>query len=395
MNNHLIRIPEVEPAYLSRIRRTLHMYPELSFDLPRTLALVRSELEQIEVPYTEKYGRSSIVATLNEDKKAFTIGIRADMDALPVQEINEVPYKSKIDGKMHACGHDAHTAMLLGAVRALAQIKDQLQCRVKFLFQPSEEGMDSGAREMVADGVMDDIDIIIACHMDNAYEVGTVGFLAGPAMASNHAFTIELFGKSGHAVFPHTAADTIAMGVRIYSELQMMLTREIDPFALRVLSFGIFQAGETNNVIPDYCRMVGTLRTHSDQIADFIMRRMNEIVEDTTRQMGGRGQILKNKHLPVVYNDRAITERLIEAARKVVDPSKVVIMEKPKMSSEDFSLYQTKKPGVFYRIGSRNEQKGFVNMPHRNNWDIDEDALPIGVKVFAQFVVDNMNGLGG
>ncbi len=383
----------IDEEWLRKTRRTLHMYPETGFDLPRTVELVTSQLRDMGIPYTGKYGQSSVVATINGHKRGFTIGIRADMDALPVQEAGETSYKSRYDGKMHACGHDAHTAILLGVAKLLDRIKEDLNCRVVLLFQPSEEGIASGAKSMVEDGVMDDIDIIIGCHMDNAYDVGTVGFLPGAAMASCHDFRIELRGKSGHAVFPHTAVDAITMGMRIYTALELMMNREIDPFALRVMNIGSFHAGTAKNVVADHCRMEGTVRTHSEEVAKFIMRRADEIVHSISREMGGEGCFTVEKYLPAVVNDPFITSRLMASAEKTVGKENVVVMEKPKMSSEDFAFYQTRKPGVFFRIGSRNEAKGIVSMPHRNDWDIDEDALSIAVRVFVQFVADSMNGL--
>ncbi len=392
-----MNIPElnslISQEYLTNIRRKLHMYPEVGFDLPKTIALVKSELDAMGVQYTEKYGKSSVVATINEHKENFTIGIRADMDALPIQEKNDVPYKSRHDGKMHACGHDAHTAILLGTVKALNQIKDEIDCRVMFLFQPSEEGARSGAKLMVEDGVMDNIDIIIACHTDNAYPVGKVGFINGPALASNRVFEIEISGKTAHAVMPHTGIDAIAVAHRIYGDIHLMLAREMDPFALYAFNIGTIQGGTAVNVVAAQAKMTGTLRTHCDEVDAYVAKRMEDIVTNVAREVGATTRVVTKKTLPPVYNDEKINKRLMDAAAKVVGRENVFFMEKPKMSSEDFSMYLTKKPGVFFRICTRNEDKGFTGMPHNSDWQIDEDALPIGVKVFTQFVIDNMGGL--
>ena len=383
----------IDDEYLIGIRRQMHMHPELGFDLPKTIALVKGELDAIGVPYTEKYGKSSVVAAINEDKPGFTIALRADMDALHVQEINDVSYKSKTDGRMHACGHDAHTAILLGTVKALNQVKDLLDCRIKFIFQPSEEGLTSGAKMMVENGIMDDVDVVLACHMDNYYSVGSVGLISGPAMASNNAFTLELFGKSGHAAMPHTAADTIAMGVKIYNELQFVLSREIDPFERKLLNIGAFIAGHTQNVIAHYCKMIGTVRTYSSDVAEYILKRMHEIAKNITEQAGGHYKITMDKYIPCVYNNDTVVNALRKSAEKALGEERVITMEQPRMSSEDFSYYLSRKPGVFFRIGSRNEEKGYINMLHNNDWDIDEASLSVGVKVFAQFVIDHMNGI--
>ncbi len=209
--------------YIINLRRELHEYPEVGFELPRTLALVRRELERIGVEYSEEYGESSIVATINPEKKKFTIGIRADMDALPINEKNDIPYKSKIEGKMHACGHDAHTAMLLGTAKALFDMRERIDCRVKLLFQPSEEGIRSGAEEMVSHGVMDDIDVIVGMHVENWLESGNVGVCKGASMASSRNIKLEFFGRTAHATLPQTGHDALAAAVSAYNGIQTML----------------------------------------------------------------------------------------------------------------------------------------------------------------------------
>lgn len=246
----------IDEAYIVRIRRQLHMYPELEFDLPNTLALVRSELTQLSIPFTEKYGRSSIVGYINPAHNGFTLGIRADMDALPLQEKTGLPYASCIDGRMHACGHDAHTAMLLGAAKALKAIEHRLPCRVLLVFQACEEGPYTGAKLMVEDGLMEEIDAICGLHVETSMETGCIGACSGVAMATSHPIIIEFFGRTSHASKPQQGVDALAMAMRCYMDLQMLLAHERDPLADEcVLCIGSLHAGTTTNVTPDYAEI--------------------------------------------------------------------------------------------------------------------------------------------
>jgi len=384
----------VDKPYIIALRQELHQFPELTFDLPKTIALVKRELDAIGIPYTEKYGKSSVVATINSEKAHFTIGIRADMDALPVQETNDSPYRSKYAGKMHACGHDAHTAMLLGAAKTLYSIRDQIGCRVKLLFQPSEEGVDSGAELMVNDGVMDDIDIIIGQHVENKLAAGTVGVCRGMSQAASRTVKIEFFGKSAHGTLPQTGVDALALAVRCYMNIQLMLAREMDPFAKYVCSFGKLHAGEAQNVLADHAVLLGTIRTYDKQVDGFILSRIEAIARNAAQEVGGRAEVSSSMKCFPVFNDYVLSDCLIKAAEKVVGQVNIAEMT-IKMSSEDFSQYLTKKPGVFFRLGTRNEAKGCVGMAHNNDFQIDEEALAIGSQVCVQFVLDNMNGVDG
>lgn len=375
--------------YAINIRRQLHMYPEIGFDLTKTVALIKSELEKMGVKYTEKYGKSSIVATINDKKDQFTIGIRADMDALPITEINDVPYKSKNKGKMHACGHDVHTAVLLGTVKRLNEIKDKINCRVKFIFQAAEEFTNSGAKLMAEDGVMDDIDCIVALHVDNGYDVGTIGISQGGQNANSMGFTIEFFGKSMHAAQQYSAVDAISMAVKAYTAIEFMVAKEVIPTEPCVLNIGQFEGGKTNNIVCDYCKLFGTLRTWCTEVNDFVIERLKGIISAVANESGGKATFEINKFLPVVENDPNITERLRESAIKVLGKDKVLQRTRT-MGGEDFSFFTMKKPGMMFRLGIHNEEKGFVNSIHQNIFDVDEGCIETGIKVFTQFVLDNM-----
>ena len=379
--------------YIISLRHELHEYPEIGFELPKTLALVKRELDKLGIEYTAKYGESSIVGIINPDKSHFTIGIRADMDALLIEEKTDLPFKSKIKGQMHACGHDAHTAMLLGTAKALKSMEDKLACRVMLVFQPSEEGIRSGAEELVNGGLMDEIDVIIGLHIENWLESGTVGVCKGASMASSRNIRIDFNGKTAHATLPQTGVDALACAVKCYNSIQYMLTREIDPFAKYVYSIGKLEGGTSQNIIADHSYMLSTLRTFDMKVDEYITRRIGEIAENTAREVGATATVDTRLKAFVVYNDPEISDKLLASAQKIVGRESIAEMP-AKMSSEDFSQYLTKKRGVFFRLGTRNEKKGCVTLPHNNDFLIDEDAFPIGTDTCVQFVLDSMNGIG-
>lgn len=380
----------IDKEYIIALRREIHQYPEVGFDLPKTIAVVKRELDKLGIPYTEKYGTSSVVATINPEKDNFTIGIRADMDALLIQEANDIPYRSKIDGQMHACGHDAHTAMLLGTAKALWELKDQIDCRVMLLFQPSEEGRESGAEKMVQDGVMDDIDVILGVHIENWLNSGSIGVCKGNSMASSRTFQIDVHGRTAHATLPHTGCDALATAVRIYDGIQHMLAREMNPFSQYVCSIGKMEAGTSQNIVADHAMMLGTIRTFDMDVDAYLIRRITEIAEHIAADAGGSAEVTTSLKAYVVYNNPQVSDLVLKAAAKVTDH----IANMPiKLSSEDFSHYLTKKPGVFIRLGTRNEEKGCTTLPHNDDFMLDEDALDKGSAVCVQFVLDNMHGI--
>ncbi len=381
-----------DKEYIIRLRRELHEYPEVGFDLPRTLALVRRELGGMGIPYTERYGESAIVAYLNPDKTGFTIGIRADMDALPIEEKTGLPYSSKNAGRMHACGHDAHTAMLLGTAKALKSMEGSLGCRVALLFQPSEEGAVSGAAKMVADGVMDEIDLIIGLHVENWLESGKIGVCKGESMASSRTFKLEFFGKSAHATLPETGHDALAAAVGCYNGIQSMLTRTISPFARYVCSIGKLEGGTTQNVVADRAMMLGTVRTFDMSIDKHIIENIEKIANAAAADFGCTATLTTDLKAYVIYNDPALSDLVLASATAVVGEENIVDMP-PKMSSEDFSQYLTKRPGVFFRLGTANAAKGITSLPHNNDFMIDEEALVFGSDTCVRFVLDN-GGMG-
>ena len=383
---------QIDGSYILAIRRELHKYPELAFDLPKTLALIRRELDSMGIPYTEEYGKSSIVAFINPDCTDFSIGLRADTDALPLTEKTGLPYASQHPGIMHACGHDAHTAMLLGAAKALKAMEKDLRCKVVLLFQACEEGELSGAKLMVQDGVMDLVDVIVGMHIENWLETGTVGICPGVSMAASHPLRIEFFGKTAHATLPQSGVDALSMAVETYNGIAAMKATQMNPFDKYVCTVGMLAAGSTDNVIPDYAEMKISLRTFDTKLETFIVENIRTIAENAAARRGGTIAFHEDTKALPLCNDPLVSRQLLESAAKIVGQDNIVTMPE-KLSSEDFSFYVAQKPGAFLRLGTKNAAKGCTTLPHNNDFMLDEDALEIGSRVFVQFVLDNMGGI--
>ncbi len=378
--------------YIVSLRHEIHEYPEVGFDLEKTIAVVKRELDALGIDYTEKYGESSVVGIINPQKRGFTIGLRADMDALLIEEKTNLPFKSKIKGQMHACGHDAHTAMLLGTAKALKAMEEKISCRVMLIFQPSEEGVRSGAAELVNGGLMDEIDVIVGMHVENWLPSGTIGVCPGASMASSRNFRIDFHGATAHASLPQSGKDAIACAVRTYNSIQQIISREVNPFENFVCSIGQLSGGTSQNIIADHAYMVGTIRTFNMELDDFLVRRISEVAHSEASMIGAEACVDTSLQAYVLYNNPYISELFLKSAEKTAGQQNIVNMPK-KLSSEDFSHYLTRKPGAFIRLGTRNEKKGYTTLPHNNDFLIDEDAFPLGTDACVQFVIDNMNGI--
>ena len=384
-------INSVDKEYILSLRRELHMYPELEFELPKTLAVIRRELDAMNIPYTEEYGKSSIIAFLNPECKGFSIALRADTDALPLTEKTGLDYASRNSGIMHACGHDAHTAMLLGTAKALKSVEKELTCKVVLVFQACEEGELSGAKLLVRDGITDMADIFVGMHIENWLETGTVGICPGVCMAASHPLHIEFFGKSAHASLPQSGVDALAMAVETYNGIMQMKATQMNPFEQYICSVGMLSAGSTDNVIPDYAQIKVSLRTYDTKVEKFIVDNIRTLAENAANRRGGTIAFHEDtKALPLV-NHEEVSQRVLTSAAKIVGQDNVVTMPK-KLSSEDFSFYAAEKPSAFLRLGTRNAEKGCTTLPHNNDFMLDEDALETGSSIFVQFVLDNMEG---
>ena len=382
----------IDSNYIVKNRRQLHMYPETDFDMPRTVALIKQELEAMGIPYTEQYGEGSVVGYINPNCKNFTIGIRADTDALNMDEVNDIPYKSRIPGKMHACGHDAHTAMLLGAAKALKEMENTLDCRVLLVFQPSEEGIKSGAGMMLDNGIADEIDVIIAQHVSPELEIGDIGLAYGYVSACSRHFTIEITGKSAHAAAPHTGIDALAIAMRMYNAIQLLGMREVNPKDNIVCSVNKLEAGTTHNVVAAQAVMKGTIRTFDLDVSRFLIERIEKIGKGLAEETGATITVHGPLKSACVYNNPYLTERMHKTAEKVVGAENVKIVPR-RYGSEDFSLFGQVIPAVMFRLGVGNKEKGIISKVHYRDFMLDEDALQLGAKTLVQFVLDHQSNI--
>ncbi len=378
---------KADNEYIVKIRRELHMVPELTFELPKTLAIVRRELDAIGIPYTEKYGVSSIVATLNEGVGNKTIAIRADMDALPIQEETGLEFASTIPGQMHACGHDCHTAIVLGTAKKLKEMEKDIKCCVKFFFQASEEGP-SGAKRMCDDGVMDDVDMILTTHITPQHPAGKIVTNKTFCNGGCRSFIIDLYGKSTHVSSPHNGVDAIAMAVRVYSDIQLMRARELNPMEPVVIGIGQFHGGTANNIVCDHTTLHGTIRTANDDVSDYAAKRIDEIAQSVAKDMGGSAKVEFKPFNPAVRNDHAMVDALLESAVKAIGQDMIGELA-PAMGAEDFAYFMKYKPGVRFCVGTRVAELPYVPV-HNGKMVVDESGLHNAADVFIQFILDQM-----
>lgn len=383
----------IDNEYIVKIRRELHMYPEVDYDLPKTVALVKRELDAMGIPYTEKYGKGSVVGYINPDKTSFTIGIRADMDALRMQEQNEdLEYRSKHEGIMHACGHDAHTAGLLAAAKALKEMEKDLACRVKLVFQPSEEGVTSGAIMMIENGIMEDIDIMTGLHVGTGVKSGELGICPGNSSATSRHFKIEIGGKSVHATAYHKGIDALSIAIKMYHGIQSIAADEVSPQEKVVCRVTKLNCGTAQNILPEYALMQGTIRTFSVPVSEFIHERILALAKSLSEYYGVEIKVHAPLKSTCVYNNPYLSELMFKSMEKVVGKENVKRVN-PGMGSEDFSRFTDIVPSVFFRLGIKNEEKGITQVAHQTDFKLDEDALHYGAEAFVQFVLDNQHGV--
>lgn len=388
----LIQEASISKEQLVQWRRHFHMYPELSYSEEKTSQLVYDILQtfpHLEVSRPTQY---SVMARLVGKRPGRTIALRADMDALPIEEENQFDFISRSKGVMHACGHDGHMAMLLGTAYTLSKKYDQIEGEIRFLFQHAEENFPGGAQEMVDAGVMEGVDCIIGAHLWSPLEVGKIGVIYGPAMAAPDAFSITIIGKGGHAGIPHETIDSITIGTQVVSQLQQIVSRLTNPLDSLVLSVTQFHAGTTHNVIPDSATIGGTVRSLRNELRKQTAERIEKIVKSTTEAYGASYTFTYEYGYRPVVNEEVVTRHVESTALQLLGRESVVRLQ-PTMAGEDFSAFLQKAPGTFFFIGAGNEEKGIIYPHHHPRFTIDEDALPIGVSVFVSSVLNFMKGL--
>ncbi|MCL2497813.1 MAG: M20 family metallopeptidase [Symbiobacteriaceae bacterium] len=374
-----------------RWRRHLHQYPELGFEEVETGRYLAEALTALGYQVTEGIAKTGVVGLLQgEGAAGKVVAIRADMDALPVTELSEVAYASRHPGKMHACGHDTHMAMVLGAAAVLASLKASLKGSIKIIFQPAEEGP-GGAIPMIAAGVLENpaVDYILGGHAWPGIPVGQIALQAGPMMASSTGFNITIRGRGGHGAEPHKCIDAVALGAQVVVALQQIISRTNDPQEPAVVTVGQFNAGTRSNIIAETAELRGTLRTFNtanrDRILDLIQKVASGVCEPygAVADMGPR----RSAGLDVTANDAALTARVLTSAEAILGESNVITKFKPSMGGEDFCYFAHKIPGCYIFIGVTGESQGTYPI-HHNRFDIDEEALRYGAMLFAQAAVD-------
>ncbi|WP_457624376.1 M20 family metallopeptidase [Persephonella sp.] len=368
-------------------RRHIHMHPELSGEEKNTSRFVASKLKEFGVDEViENFGGTTAVVGIIKGKHDVTAALRADMDALPMQEKTGKPYASRIPNVMHSCGHDAHTAILLGAAKILTGLKEHLQGNVKLIFQPCEERHDcGGAKKLVEEGVLQnpDVSAIFGLHVFPELPAGKVGTRIGHFMASSDVFTIKIKGKGAHASRPHQGVDSVLVAAQVINTLHHIVSRKVDPLHPAVLTIGRIQGGYADNIIPDEVEMGGTVRTLSLELRDQIPKWMEHAIWGVTLSYGAAYEFDYRQGTPPVINDEKTTRFALGMMRDLLGKENVVELPEPTMGGEDFAEYLMKVPGTFIRLGIRNEEKGIKAPLHSPLFDIDEDALPVGASIMA------------
>lgn len=364
------------------IRRHIHRNPELSFKEFKTSAYIQEKLTSWGIPFQSNIVETGIVALIEPEGGADKcIGLRADMDALPIHEANDVPYKSVNEGVMHACGHDVHTAMLLGAAKIISDIKDQLSVSVKFIFQPGEEKLPGGASLMIAEDVLKNPEVseIYALHVFPELEAGKVGLRPGMYMASCDEIRITVKGKGGHGAMPHQNIDPILIASHLIVSLQQIVSRNCPPEIPSVLSFGRIEGLGATNVIPDEVKLEGTFRTMNEPWRAEAHKRIKSQTETLVQSMGGTADVNIDVGYPYLENNPELTEKAKEKCVQFFGKSNVIDLPL-RMTGEDFAYFSQQIPATFIRIGVRNEEHGIIHAVHNKRFDIDEQALLTGMQ---------------
>jgi amidohydrolase len=372
-------------------RRDLHMHPELSFQEHRTAGVVADRQRALGLDVRSGVGGMGVVATLTGGQPGPTVAVRADFDALPIVEENDVPYRSLNDGVMHACGHDAHTAIALGVSHALSEVRAELPGRVVFVHQHAEELDPGGAQVMIEDGALDGVDVIFATHMEAHLPVGTIGHTDGYVLAGSDDFFIDVTGVPGHAASPHDTVDPIAVAAQLVGSLQQVVSRKIDPMHPAVVTIGSFHAGEAPNVIPETAHLSGTVRAFDAQVRADVHTWLERIAVQTAAAFGATCEVRYLPSTPALKNDPAL-DALVAAAGAAAPAVEHAVRVEPNLGTEDFPRYQEHVPGEYFLTGCANAARGIVSPYHSPTFDIDEQALQVGAQTIAGAVLRYLQG---
>jgi hippurate hydrolase len=382
------RVADLHPE-ITAWRRDFHAHPELLYDVHRTAAAVADKLKSFGCDeVVTGIGRTGVVGVIRGRKAgAKVVGLRADMDALPIEEATDLPYKSTVPGKMHACGHDGHTAMLLGAAKYLADTRNFAGTAV-MIFQPAEEG-GAGARAMLRDGLLERFGVqeVFGMHNFPGLPVGEFAIRSGPLMASTDSISIRLEGKGSHAAWPHFGVDTVLVGAQIVNALQSIVSRNVDPLEAAVVSICVFQAGHADNVIPQHATLRGTARCLTPQVRELLQTRVREVAEGTARLYGAKADVTYRTGYPVLVNDDGRAAFAASVADEIAGKDKVERNIPPMMGAEDFAYMLQERPGAFIYVGN-----GDSAMLHHPQYNFNDDAIPVGTSYWVRLAETALAG---
>lgn len=388
INNQIKESIKNNSKELVQLRRTLHREPELSFEEFKTTEFVCDYLEKLGISY-RKTNPTGVIAEIKGNPAGKTVALRGDMDALSIQQLNDVPYASKTDGKMHACGHDAHTSMLLIAAKALSEVKDQLPGNVRLFFQPAEE-VAQGAKAMVAQGAMEGVDNVFGIHIWSQMPTNKVSCTPGPSFAAADLFAVKFKGRGGHGAIPEACIDAALVASSFVMNVQTVVSRTIDPQSPAVLTIGKMVVGTRFNVIAENAEIEGTVRTFHPETRDFIEKSLTQYAENVAAIYGATAEVEYTRGTDAVDNEEESAKLVQQVATEAFGPDSVY-NEKPTMGGEDFSAFLTKAPGSFALVGSGNPEKDTEWAHHHGNFNIDEDALATGAELYAQYAWAYLN----
>lgn len=393
----IARAAEGLRAKLVEQRRDFHLHPELSNREERTSRVIAEKLRALGLDEVRTgVGKYGVVAMLKGKLPGGVVAVRADMDALPIQETIDVPYKSQTDGVKHACGHDAHMTIQLGVAELLSKMRDRVRGSIKFIFQPAEEGAPpgerGGAKFMIEEGALENPrpSAIFGLHVMPNIEAGQIGYNSGPAMASSDRFSITIRGKKVHGAYPHDGVDAVVVAAECVTALQTIRSRRINTQEPLVITLGSIHGGNRFNIIADEVKLEGTMRTLNEEVRTKSIEMMKQTLRGVTSAYGASYDMEFGANNPVTYNDPALVEATLPVMRKIIG-EKSVISPRPQMGAEDFSYYQKVIPGFFYFLGVGNREKGVTAMIHTPEFDIDEESLVIGVKVMSNVLLDYLD----
>ncbi len=384
----ITRLQEIYPD-LVEIRRDFHMYPELSYQEENTPRKVADFLSALGLEVRTGVGGRGVVGTLRGSKPGPTLALRADFDALPIQDEKQVDYKSRIPGVMHACGHDVHTTTLMGVAKVLSEVREHLAGNVVFIHQFAEEVAPGGALPMIEDGCLDGVDVIYGAHVWSGIPIGQVGVTYGYMMAATDDFEIEITGKGGHGATPHLTVDSLVTGSQLVLNLQQIVSRRVNPLKPAVLTVGSFVSGNAYNVIPNTAQLMGTVRTFDEEVRDLMEEELKAVVQATCQAVGATAKVHYLRGYPAVWNHEEPTRVVESRAKELLGEGQVFHME-PIMGGEDFSYYLQKVPGSFFFVGGANPELGAEYPHHHPKFDVDEKAMLVAGQVFLSTVLHHL-----